>query len=415
MRYLSIVILASLLVNMEAADWKSLGKDLGAAQAAKDQASVNRLAQEIISALGDKAGQPEEAAEFVMPDQDIKPLKAEQVPGLFALALSQIQDKAWWKNVKTGSECQAPLRAVASVVEGCLLAKAAGCEQPETLMAEARAAADFLLAAQKEAGRDCFPFPGWRGKKGRLGALADKFLAKAEAEGKVDQVMKNGWIMDDLGGGDLYFDNGLAGSAVLSFYEATKEDKYLQSARQAGEWAMKRPAVMNWNYNSFTVQLLANLHRVTGEVRFLDAAKETCRLGILPGQLTSGPNVGRWADPHNAKLVYHFIILRGITCLLLQLPESDPEYKVLQSSLEAGLNAWNGVIIEQGGSSPDITLEVYTRLMEAKSKLVGLIESTRTAEAAAMISRVVVEEFKMEHPTVSPASWGRHLKFVAGK
>ena len=398
-----------------AAETSNFTKSLAEAQGKKDQAGVEKVVAAYLSELGSKAGTPEESAEFLMPDDDVKILTEDQVAGGFESMLGFIKSEGWWKTVATGADCKAPLRAVASVVEGCLAAKAAGCESADVLLAEARSAADFLIKSQEEGGRDCFPFPGWRGKKGKLGMMAERFLSKAEAAGKVDAVMKNGWIIDDLGGGDLYFDNGLGGTAVLAMYEETKEEKYLKSAKAAADWAMKQPCVPNWNYNSFSVHFLAQMYRVTKETTYLDAAKEKCRLGILPGQLTSGPNAGRWADPHNAKLVYHFILLRGLASLLLELPADDVDRPAIYNALEAGLKTRNAEIIEKGGTSPDTTLEVYVRILSAKAKLAALIDDTKTPEAAKVIFRASVEEVSKEHPTISPGSWGRYLKYTAGK
>jgi hypothetical protein len=401
--------------RMASADSAEAVKALATAQAAKDLPGVEAAVKLGLTALGDKAGVPEEASEFVEPDENVRPLAADQVPELFNQPLAYIREHAWWKQVRQGAECQAPLRAVASVVEGCLAARKAGCEHGEELLAEAKAAADFLVFAQKAGGRDNFPFPGWRGKRGKLGALAEKFLSKAEAAGKVDDVLQDGWIIDDLKAGDLLFDNGLAGVALLAMYEVTKEEVYLNSARKAGDWAITRPCVPNWNYNSFSVHLLANLHRVTGDAKYLEAAKEKCRLGILPGQLKEGPLAGRWADPHNAKLVYHFIILRGLISLLAELPDADADRAAITQALTVGLKVRNAEIISQGGSSPDTTLEVYCRLLSDRAHFGDIITKTDTESAAKMIFRTAVEEFKNEHPTVSPGSWGRYLLLTASR
>ena len=71
---------------------------------------------------------------------------------------------------------------------------------------------------------------------------------------------------------------------------------------------MQQRCCANFNYNAFSVSLLANAYRVTGEKAFLDAAWQKFRVGIAPGQ---APN-GRWMDAHNARTVYHIIILRAL-------------------------------------------------------------------------------------------------------
>ncbi len=417
MKFLRVIMLLGVsLCGAGAADLAASAKTLAAAQRARDLTAVQSIVSAAYAALGTAAGVPEAETEFVMPAQEVRAATAEQVPALFERPLDTIQGQAWWKEAKTGTDCQAPLRAVASVVEGCLLARQAGCAQPRVLLAEAEAAADFLVHAQQAGGRECFPFPGWRGKRGKLGAMAEAFLSKAEEAGKVDAVLHEGWIIDDLGTGDLYFDNGLAGVALLSMYEASKNEVYLTSARKAADWACTQPCVPNWNYNSFLVHLLAQTHRVTGDAKYLAAAKEKCRLGCLPGQLTSGPHVGRWGDPHNARLVYHFIILRGLLSLLAELPADDAERAEIENAVVLSLQTRNAEILEQGGTSPDTTLEIYTRLLGDRAHFGQILTRVPTTEAAAqLIFRVAVEEFKHEHPTVSPGSWGRYLLLMAGE
>jgi len=54
--------------------------------------------------------------------------------------------------------------------------------------------------------------------------------------------------------------------------------------------------------------LLAHAHKATGDARYLNGALRKAEVGVLPGQ---APN-GRWLDPHNARTVYHLIILRAL-------------------------------------------------------------------------------------------------------
>jgi len=52
--------------------------------------------------------------------------------------------------------------------------------------------------------------------------------------------------------------------------------------------------------------------------RHLDAALKKFRVGVAPGQAENG----RWIDAHNARSVYHVIILRGLAALANALPAS---------------------------------------------------------------------------------------------
>ena len=149
-------------------------------------------------------------------------------------------------------------------------------------MQEAREAGDFLLWAQAQGGRGVIPFPAFRGGRNAAFQSAERFLRRAEREGRLDEVLRGGWAVDDLDDGGLQFDNGLCGVALLDLFEATGDERYLHGAVAAADWAARRPPVPNWNYNSFSVYLLAEAHRVTGEGRYLEAAKRAFRLGVAP-------------------------------------------------------------------------------------------------------------------------------------
>ena len=110
----------------------------------------------------------------------------------------------------------------------------------------------------------------------------------------MDAVVRDGWIVDDQGDGGLQFDNGVCGVAMLALHAATGEARYLDAARRAADWAIAQPLSANWNYNAFSVRLLAETWRATGEARYRDAALDKARYGVMPGQLRSGPHAGRW-------------------------------------------------------------------------------------------------------------------------
>ena len=147
-------------------------------------------------------------------------------------------------------------------------------------------------------------------------------------------LAKEGWIVDDQGEGGLQFDQGLCGRALVEAWVLTQEPRYLEAARRAAAWAMSQPVVGNWNYNAFSVGLLARLAQATGEAQYLEAAVAKARLGVLPGQLPSG----RWLDAHNACAVYHDILLHSLLELLAALPAAHPFRPEVQEALERGLN-----------------------------------------------------------------------------
>ncbi len=66
--------------------------------------------------------------------------------------------------------------------------------------------------------------------------MAEAFLRKAEQAGKLGELTKSGWLIDDLDDGGLQFDNALAGVAVLHLYERTKNPDYLTAVQRSANW-----------------------------------------------------------------------------------------------------------------------------------------------------------------------------------
>jgi rhamnogalacturonyl hydrolase YesR len=81
--------------------------------------------------------------------------------------------------------------------------------------------------------------------------------------------------------------NGLAGVALVQLFEANKDDKYKKAAVRAANWVITRPVVTNWNYNSFSVFLLAEVYRITGDEKYLESARKI-QCGFLGGSLDTG-------------------------------------------------------------------------------------------------------------------------------
>ena len=128
---------------------------------------------------------------------------------------------------------------------------------------------------------------------------------------------------------------------VVSRSEATKDERFKIAAIKAADWAIGRPVVTNWNYNSFIVLLLAETYRITGDEKYLVSARKKALLGVLPGQLTEGPRRGRWADPHNARPPYHYIMVRGLASLAAVMPEDDGELPKIIECLRSARCARN--------------------------------------------------------------------------
>ncbi|HEY1065168.1 MAG TPA: hypothetical protein VGE52_03635, partial [Pirellulales bacterium] len=320
---------------------KTIFSATAAAMQAEDAAGVRREVERGIDVLGDQAGLPEAPDEFRPLARDAAPLSATELPTAFDPYIQYIERRRWWKIGLDPTTTNHALREIATIVEGCLAARAVCPQHADKLLAVATEAGDFLVWTQEQAGTGVYPFPAVRNGKGRPFEVAEAFYRRAEIQGKLDQVVKHGWTVEDFNDGGLQFDNGLAGVALIHLAEATRDEKYKRSALKSADWAMRRPVVTNWNYNSFSVLLLAHAFRVSGDERYLAAAKKKALLGVIPGQLTAGPRMGRWADPHNARPAYHYIMIRGLASLAAVLPESDADLPQVVAALRLALRARN--------------------------------------------------------------------------
>lgn len=390
-----------------------LACNLARAQQAKNFSETERLTKEITELIGSQAGVPETPTQFYSVDRRSRDLTVENIRSAFNPYIRRIERDAWWLSRPDPTELNVPLRNLASIVTGTLAAKRAGAEYPERLLQIAESAGDYLLWAQEQGGNGLFPFPAAQGKQGRPFEVAERYLSRVEQEGRLSEVVVNGWIVKDLfGEGGLQFDNGLCGVAMLELYEATGQKKYLKSALKAADWAISQPVVSNWNYNSFSIFLLAHAYRITGNESYLESAKEKARLGLYPGQIQTGSNRGRWVDPHNANLVYHYIIIRGLGALVAVLPENDPDLPKALDILSLALRVRNAEIIEKGAASPDTTLEVLARLQLSLPASSSSLPDEGRTEAIKQVGHYATSMLLRGKISVSPGAWGLYLELL---
>ena len=388
--------------------------ELARAMRAEDDASIRRIVREAHAALGDELAVPE-APDNYSAVPETEPPSNEKLAGVWGMYLDRIQQDPFWRNHPKPQSLPGPLRGLSDFVVGMLAARRAGLDPDDRGLAMAHEMGDYLLWAQEQGGAGVFGVPDLRGKTGRVPELVTRFLAKADAARVTDRVLKNGWLIDDWGGGDLQFDNGLAGAALLQLYGATGESRYLDSARSAGEWAISQPCVPNWNYNSFSVYLLAELYRVTGEARYLESAERKTRIGVLPGLILEGPKAGRWGDPHNARLVYHYILCRGMAALLSAMPGDDPEREILRDALVLALKTRNTEIIEKGVANPDTVLEVLSRVMRDFGSDETFVTETRCDEALAVLQEYVASQLRKNQLPVGAGAMGLYSELMMNR
>ncbi len=320
---------------------------LQAAQAAGDEAAVRSAASAWRTALGDQAGQPEGGTPKrikIAPDTAPPPAAAVEYLEKYRAHIAP-EIEMYLANLSTPAKLNAGLRQIAVPVIADAQAIASGMAPLQPLQSEMVRLADALCSVQHPNG--LFAFPDIRSQNDHFGRMIQNLLAK-HPEAVVD-----GWLVSDGGRGDLQYDNGLCGVALLETYKVTGEKKYLDAALRAAEWVKTQPVVTNWNYNSFSVWFLARLAIVTGKREWLDEAAKRCRLGVVPGQMPDG----RWIDPHNAKLVYHAILCRA----LVELAVANREFKVVDPVVEkaaaAGLDNASEEILTGGVSVVTVPTE----------------------------------------------------------
>jgi len=296
---------------------------------AQDAAAVRVAVAKAIAALGPWAGNPETATRYF--------------PPVVTTPFDAVKAREWWlKEIQRGlpglpwlknpagnpRQMQAGLREAAFPLDGLARTALLLPEHRDELTKHVRAGADWLIKLQHPSG--VFPFPIGPGLNPR--EKVGHIVARTIKE--FPDIVVNDWIPDDRTDGGLQFDNGLCGRALISAWELTKDARYLDAARKSGDWAMSRPLVANWNYNAFSVGLLARLATTTGDAKYLDAAVRKADVGVLPGQMPGG----RWFDAHNACVVYHNILLRDLLELVHALPANHAFRPTLLDALTRGLN-----------------------------------------------------------------------------
>lgn len=379
----------------------------------------DRIRAEVAAArrkLGDQAGLPETPDTFLAIPTAGAWLTAAEARAAFARSLPRLEARRWWQPGLDPTQLAHALREPAAVVSGCVHAYRAGLAGGDRALGLAREAADFLLWAQAEAGTGVFPFPAVRGRTGNAAlAAADRFLRQAEKDGRLDRYVHRGWVVDDGADGGLQFDNAEAGVALLELFEVTQDERYLASARRAGDWAAAHGLVRNWNYNSFSVHLLARLHAVTGEPRYLASARHKALVGVIPGQLTDGPRAGRWLDPHNARPAYHYIMLRALAQLISTLPADDAARPEILAALRQGLAARNQDFIGPGAPNKDKAMEALLLVHAVFAPDRAFLRATLSDRALDALGRLVSDQYRRGGEPLGPREWGQFLRYVVEK
>ena len=401
---------SAILLAVAAQDGRGSLKELADALRREDEAAIARTVKEARSQLGDGAGVPEQADQFQAIPASAKRLSREEAMRVIERVPQEIAKLRWWKIGLDPAKLDHALREPAAIIGCCVQVHRAKVAASDRALELARDAGDFLVWAQTQGEVGVFPFPTVTGvTKDNAFVAAERYLKQAKRDGRLDQVVRNGWAIDDAGDGGLQFDNGEAGVAMFELYEATREKEYLESAVRSADWAASRPMVTNWNYNSFSVGLLARAFAVTGERKYLEAATKKARLGVIPGQLIDGPYAGRWLDGHNARPPYHYIMLRSLVALVEVMPKNDPSRPEVLHSLSLGLKARNKDFVERGATNKDHALQVLLMVNREFAADTAFLKETQSAAALDALTKLISDEARRGKNPTGPRAWGMFL------
>jgi hypothetical protein len=407
--HLAVVLLAATSLPAGAARKPSAA--LAEALEKHDATAIREAVASGLETLGERAGTPEIRDKFVSVPRDLGPLTAAEAKDSFRVLVDRLAEPFPWTKDTPPEALTMPLRAVASVLTAAANTLMSGQDHDGKARAAGTCAAAFLIRAQRDAGAGCFPFPAARGTStAKAMEVATRFLEQAEKQGRLQQISRNGWVFDDLSDGGLQFDNGECGVAMWEWYSATGDPEARQSALAASEWAMKRQLVPNWNYNSFSVNLLAKSFAMTADSRFLEAALQKALLGVIPGQLTDGPRAGRWMDPHNARPAYHYIMIRGLAQLASVIPTDHPDMAAIKNALRLGLSSRNQEIVAKGVMNKDKATEALLLVQTVFASEPEFLQKTESTQALQLIAGALAQEARTGKIfPLSPAEWTAFL------
>lgn len=389
---------------------------LAGALVREDAAAISEAVARINAELGGNAGIPEARDQYIPIPKSGTWLSTGEAAAGFQPWFKKLENLRWWKIGLDPLKLNRPLREPAAVICGNLAAHRAKLGGADRSLKIAKNAGDFLVWAQAQGGTGVFPFPASRGLSDAPEfRAAERRLRQAERSGGLSEMVKNGWAVKDFGDGGLQFDNAECGVALLELYDATSDKHYLRSARQSADWALTQPLVPNWNYNSFGVYLLARTYRSTGETRYREAATKKALLGVVPGQLTEGSRTGRWADPHNAKPNYHYIMLRGLAELATILQADNPERARVMSALSLGLLARNRDFAERGAPTKNTAMETLLIVNQGFANDPAFLEGTLSSAALDALAKLVSAQVRDGNFPLGPKEWGQFLEYVIWK
>ncbi len=288
---------------------RSLGLKLDEAMKSNDPRAVRATTAELLRVLGDQAGVPDGRRSGRKPS----PLSITEASATKLFLDALVSQGRTMRQLSEGTLLPDQMvRVYADVLIATNTIRPFAAKHQSDALLEldklTRGVAAILVKVQQPEGH--FPFPDLRGKNIRFGEMTERQLQASTV------VIRDGWLVSVDPGGGSQFDTGLCGAALLDASELHANEDWKQAGLRAADWALRQSCCSNFNYNAFSVSLLSHAYRVTQDAKYLDGAIMKYRVGVAPGQ---APN-GRWLDAHNARTVYHVIILRALGDLASVLP-----------------------------------------------------------------------------------------------
>ena len=342
---------------------RPLLKEIRLAQEQKDEQKIYQLRQQIVTHLGKWAGNPSNRPIYYKVKKPSLPA-AEKTYQLWHKVDRKIRRNVLWVKVPDGNPAKMEhgLRQAARPIMGYANLYQIPAYQTKETLAFLRTGADYLLALPRPDG--LFPSPDLRGDDENYTKFNKRALRKNP------NALIDGWFVDDYRG-ELQFDHGASGVAMLRAYQLTKDERYLNSVKKAADWAINKSLDTNWSYNAFSVWFLAELYAFSSEQKYLDAALEKLSLGVLPGQLDNG----RWFDPINSQLVFHAMNVRAMMSVYAALPQEHQLKVSLKGKIVKGLDNAAKQIQTYGASSVTTPTAMFVEALE----LLGENQAWRTA------------------------------------
>lgn len=190
---------------------------------------------------------------------------------------------------------------------------------------------DSLLTMQLPNG--AFPFPDLRPYGDPVFTpIINNYMQSLGADSV--NVLINGWIIDDRGTGEFKFDAGVIGGAFAEAYQFTGDTNYRNAALRTAAYCDTLRMNTNYNYNTFQAYALSFGYVIAPQNSDWTLNTDTLlRYSVLPGQITNG----RWMDGHNAKSVYHNIIIHNTAAILMNSSATNPHFDTLSAMLNRSL------------------------------------------------------------------------------